>query len=407
MSGGLRSGFTTGTCAAAAARAACERLLSGETLSHVSVMTPRGVRADLAVEMMEISETTGEVGRPFASDAAAVTCAVRKDAGDDPDVTDKALIQVSVSFGPPAGENESRAYVYESGSTGCTVYLYGGTGVGLVTKPGLSCPVGKHAINPVPREMIFRQIEDCLRRTAERQPSDWRTRSISVCVSVPEGERLALRTFNRELGVLGGISILGSSGVVEPMSEEALLETIRLEARVKIAEGRRCLAMTPGNYGERFLREELGISLSQAVRVSNFIGDGLEILNREGASEILLVGHIGKLIKVAGGVLNTHSRYGDRRMEILADCVQASGPLERRIRSCNTTEEAVEILREQGCCGPVFQTVVRRIKECLEAQPFSKVPLEVVTFSSVYGILAMTDGAERLIGKIKREQKEG
>lgn len=99
-------------------RAACERLLSGETLSHVSVMTPRGVRADLAVEMMEISETTGEVGRPFASDAAAVTCAVRKDAGDDPDVTDKALIQVSVSFGPPAGENESRAYVYESGSTG-------------------------------------------------------------------------------------------------------------------------------------------------------------------------------------------------------------------------------------------------------------------------------------------------
>ena len=488
----LRSGFTTGTCAAAAVRAACQKLLLGESADHVPVMTPAGIAADLAVEQWPPGESGG------------AACAVQKDAGDDPDVTDKAFVAAYVFSGRPKLEDAAKAYTYSyaygsSTPAACAIYLYGGDGVGLATRAGLACPVGKSAINPVPREMIIRQAEECLRQAAAAarfggsetaaagMSAEGETAAVgmsgengiaaagmsgrsetaasgagafkngkitlpaalSICVTVPGGEKLAARTFNRDLGILGGISILGSSGIVEPMSEAALTATIRLEARMKLTKRQRHLIMTPGNYGEAFIREHLRISLDRAVRISNFVGDGLEILNDEGAEAILFVGHIGKLIKVAGGVLNTHSRYGDRRMEILADCARealraGNGPsggesgaaggehgaaggehgavggehgaaggkafdaaeLETGILKCNTTEEAVELLRSAGAEKEVFSLAVRRIQRVLGGLPFSRAPVEVVTFSSVYGILAMTDGAMALADRIRDEQRE-
>lgn len=386
----LRSGFTTGTCAAGAAKAAALMLLTGTFKRRVEVLTPKGVVAGLELVEAEVSE-------------ARASCAVRKDAGDDPDVTDQALIYASAEYiedGKTEGDGRERWY--QSGS----VFLTGGPGVGIVTKPGLSCPVGKHAINPVPREMIFSQVQ----RAAEAAGYEG---SLLVTVWIPEGERLAARTFNPKLGIEGGISVLGTSGIVEPMSEAALLATIRLELHMKAAEGNGKVILTPGNYGETFLRETLGLSLDQGVQCSNFVADSVEMAGDEGIHEILFVGHIGKLIKVAGGVRNTHSKYGDRRMEILLDCLRQAQPseeqwdrLKEKILGSNTTEEAVCHLREADLAEPVMAVAVNRIKRNLEAWQEGRLRAEVVTFANGYGILGMTDGAGEMIESFGRRDKK-
>ena len=193
---------------------------------------------------------------------------------------------------------------------GVRIELMAGEGVGVVTKPGLNCPVGKPAINPVPRSMIFHQAERACRESGFQG-------CIKLSVSVPGGKEQAEKTFNPRLGILGGISILGTSGMVEPMSERALLETIGLELRQKRLAGCERLILTPGNYGTAFLRDHLGIELDQAVKCSNFIGDTLDLAVQEKLCQVLLVGHGGKLIKLAAGVMNTHSSAADGRMEVL------------------------------------------------------------------------------------------
>lgn len=379
----LRCGYTTGTCAAAASMAAAAMLLGEEAVEQVSVETPGGGRFLLSVE--EIRRASGWV-----------SCAVRKDGGDDPDVTHGMQICARVGVAPPEPETPGGWYEYENG--GLTLKIKGGVGVGLVTKAGLSCEVGKHAINPVPRDMIFKHVE---RVCAGRDFAG----TLWIVIFAPEGEARALDTFNSRLGIRGGISILGTTGIVEPMSEAALLATIRLDIRQQAAGGPGTLVLTPGNYGETFVRERLGLDLDRAVKCSNYIGASIDMAVEEGIREVLLVGHAGKLVKVAAGIMNTHSSVADGRMEILAahGAACGAGPeLVEQILESITVDQALEYMEQvPGLGQAVMDRVIRRMDGCLRRRAGKAMKIEAVVFTNARGLLGRTKGADGLIEKIK------
>ncbi|MEY8353761.1 cobalt-precorrin-5B (C(1))-methyltransferase CbiD [Lachnospiraceae bacterium 54-53] len=387
----LRSGFTTGTCAAVAAKAAAAMLLTGNKLQHMMLMTPKGRSADLPLFHVVIK---GDM----------VSCAVKKDAGDDPDVTDQALVFASVEyFRGDEEEAEAARTCYclkdeEGGES--PLFLTGTKGIGRVTRRGLSCPVGMPAINPVPRTMIFQGVEEVRKEAGFDGP-------LKICIWMPEGEKLAEKTFNPRLGIIGGLSILGTTGIVKPMSEEALKATIGLELHMKAEAGEKRVILTPGNYGEAFIKETLRLSVEDGVICSNFIGDALRMAGKEGFERILFTGHIGKLIKVAGGVRNTHSKYGDRRMEILWDCTCAvlkdEGHKEDPevewkdlVLKANTLDEACGFLKDHGILEPVMAEAAGRIQKYASLWA-GGINVEVVTFSAVYGILGISRGAKELV----------
>lgn len=363
----LRLGYTTGSCAAAAAKAAAVMLLTGRRLETVALLTPKGIRLELEVREVE----TGP---------GYVSCAIAKDAGDDPDVTNGALIFARVSRREEPG-----------------IVIDGGPGVGRVTKPGLDQPVGAAAINSVPRRMIRENLEEVCAL------ADW-SGGLEAVISVPEGERLAKKTFNPRLGIAGGISILGTTGIVEPMSDGALVGTIRAELSQRRAAGDRYVLLTPGNYGSEFIRDGLGLDPALAVQTSNFIGDALDLCRELGFSGALLVGHVGKLVKLAGGMLNTHSRWGDCRMEILAAHAGAAGaPPERlgELLECAACDDALRILREAGVYRETLERVTRRAAFHLSARAGEDLEVGTVLFSKVYGILGRTENAEALLNCIR------
>ncbi len=363
----LRLGYTTGSCAAAAAKAAAVMLLTGRRLETVALLTPKGIRLELEVREVE----TGP---------GYVSCAIAKDAGDDPDVTDGALIFARVSRREEPG-----------------IVIDGGPGVGRVTKPGLDQPVGAAAINSVPRRMIRENLEEVCAL------ADW-SGGLEAVISVPEGERLAKKTFNPRLGIAGGISILGTTGIVEPMSDGALVGTIRAELSQRRAAGDRYVLLTPGNYGSEFIRDGLGLDPALAVQTSNFIGDALDLCRELGFSGALLVGHVGKLVKLAGGMLNTHSRWGDCRMEILAAHAGAAGaPPERlgALLECAACDDALRILREAGVYRETLERLTRRAAFHLSARAGEDLEVGTVLFSKVYGILGRTENAEALLNCIR------
>ena len=355
----MKYGFTTGSCAAAASGAAAYMLLTGKTKTDITVETPSGRIFKAAILDIKRSENS-------------VSCAVRKTAGDDPDITDGALIYSEVS-------------IRESGFS-----IDGGKGVGRVTRPGLDQPVGAAAINHVPREMIEKKVSEVCSFTGY-------SGGLKIIISVPEGERLAEKTFNPKLGIAGGISILGTSGIVEPMSERAFSETIRLELKQKRAEGERRAVISPGNYGREFMKKSYGFDLDRSVKCGNFIGLTVDMAKEEGFAELLLVGHIGKLIKVAGGIMNTHSREADCRMEILASpglLCGADGGTARSILRCALTDEAVEILDEAGIKQAVMNMAVERICGNLERRT-EKMKIECMMFSNKFGELGKSREAEK------------
>ncbi len=375
----LRCGYTTGTCAAAASMAAAAMLLGEEAVEQVSVETPGGVRFLLSVE--EIRRASGWV-----------SCAVRKDGGDDPDVTHGMQICARVGVAPPEPETPGGWYEYENG--GLTLKIKGGVGIGLVTKAGLSCEVGKHAINPVPRDMIFKHVERvCTGRDFAG--------TLWIVIFAPEGEARALDTFNSRLGIRGGISILGTSGIVEPMSETALLDTIRLELRQRIRKGEKNLLVTPGNYGESFVGNVLGLGLGQAVKCSNFIGSTIDMAVEEGAESILLIGHGGKLIKLAAGIMNTHSSWADGRMEILAAHGAACGAkreLVEQILEAVTVDEGLRLLEtEDGLREQVMKRVMGRLEQHVKRRAGEGLRAEAIVFTNERGILGATTGADDLL----------
>ncbi len=364
----LRLGYTTGSCAAAAAKAAAWMLLTGRRKETITLDTPKGIRLELAV-------------REITMRADSVSCAVEKDSGDDPDVTKGTLIFASVRRTDEPG-----------------VHIDGGEGVGRVTKRGLDQPVGNAAINSVPRQMIRENVEEVMALTDS-------SGGLDVVISAPEGETLAKKTFNPRLGIVGGISILGTTGIVEPMSEAALVETIRVELRQRRAMGKEYALLTPGNYGSDFIRQNLDVDLNTAVQVSNFLGDALDICRALGFRGALLVGHVGKLVKTAGGMMNTHSKYGDCRMEILAAHAAAAGVDAEHIREildCAACDDAVRILRECGRDAPALARVTERALFHL-AHRADGMEVGLLMFSKEYGVLGQSENAPALLKKIMEE----
>ena len=366
----LRRGYTTGSCAAAAAKAAAIMLLERRILKTVFLTTPRGIGLALEVIGTEIKD-------------GFVKCGIKKDSGDDPDVTNGMTIYAHV-------EKTDRPH---------SVEIDGGEGIGRVTKPGLDQPVGNAAINSVPRRMI----EDELRQVCE---DNGYAGGLLVVISAPEGEETAKKTFNPRLGIVGGISILGTTGIVEPMSDEAVVETIRAELSMRAANGKKTVLFTPGNYGADFIRDELHIDPGIAVTTSNFIGDAFFAAEEIGFSAALLVGHIGKAVKLAGGMLNTHSRYGDCRADIFAahaGMCGASSEVIKKIMGSATTDEMLSILDEAGLCKTVVDSIMKKIGYHISSRTQGKTEVGVITFSKISGILGTTGKAEEILDKIKKE----
>ena len=363
----MRTGYTTGSCAAAAAKAAVCMLLSGEVIQQVRLMTPKGVELDLEVEQIERRQH-------------GVRCAVRKDSGDDPDVTNGIYVYAEVRKEPEPG-----------------IYLDGGEGIGRITKKGLEQPVGAAAINRVPRQMILEAVKEQSIRYGYQG-------GLSVIISAPEGKKLAAKTFNPRLGIENGISILGTSGIVEPMSEKALTDTIFLEMKMLKENGIDRCCVVPGNYGRDFLAEQLGVDTDQAVKCSNYIGETIDAAVNLEMRSLLLIGHIGKLIKVAAGVMNTHSRQADCRMEVLAAYAAAEGASAecvQAILSCITTTEAQEVLKEKGILSGVMERVMELIDFHLRHRAGGSLQVEAIVFSTEDGILGKTKRAEALLKEIR------
>ena len=365
----LRRGWTTGSCAAAAAQAAAQLLLTGQAPAGIRLETPAGLTFTLPGE------------QPHREGEAAV-CTVRKDAGDDPDVTNGVGIAAAVS----------RA---ASG-----VAIRGGAGVGRVTRPGLAMPVGEAAINPGPRA----QITAALERAAQ---ACGYTGGFTVVISAENGEELAGQTYNSHLGVVGGISILGTSGVVEPMSEKALTDTIRLELDSLYAQGQRTAFLCPGNYGADFARDALGLDLEKAVKCSNYIGEALDHAVFRGFRDILLVGHAGKLVKLAAGVMNTHSSVADGRQEIFtahaALCGAGRDTLAGLMESVSV-DACIELLDRENLRAPVLARIEREIEKRLALRLRNRGHVEFILFTAKYGILAQSPGAAALCERL-RESK--
>ena len=382
----LRCGYTTGTCAAAASLAAAALLLQNESTDlPVTVDTPKGIRLNLEAELTE-------AGKDFR------ICRVRKDGGDDPDVTNGMWIYARVGFSS-SGEEKSGWMEYKNDKI--TLNLSGGVGVGVVTKPGLRCKVGECAINPVPRSMIFQHVE----KVCRQQNFEGR---LWVEISAPEGEERGRKTFNSRLGILGGISILGTSGIVEPMSQEALLKTIELEIGQRVLEGKTDLVMGPGNYGLDFAAGQLGLNLNEAVKCSNFLGAAIDMAVQAGVKRLLLIGHMGKLVKLAAGIMNTHSREADGRMEILAAYSGALGAppeLIRRILEAVTVDQAMDLMEERpGLLPGVMEEVTRAASRHLKRRAGEEMEAEAILFTNERGVLGRTPGADRLLARIQQRE---
>lgn len=386
----MRYGFTTGSCAAAAAAAACYMLLTGRKKEEMTILTPKGISYTAKLVDISINESSA-------------ACAIVKDGGDDPDITTGAHIVAEVAFLQKESlqkeslQKESR----QKDKTDAVqqIIIRGGKGVGRVTKPGLDQPVGEAAINHVPREMIEKEV----RRICAL--CDYNGK-LQVTISVPEGEEIAQKTFNPRLGITGGISILGTSGIVEPMSSQALLDTIQVELRQKKAMGQQMIAVTPGNYGLDFMKEAFAYDLDKSVKCSNFIGNTIDMAAETGFCGMLLTGHIGKLVKVSGGIMNTHSKEGDCRMELLAAAALKSGGSKTQaleILEAVTTEEGIRILQEGGNLQKTMQILMEKIMFYLQKRAAGRLQIECMMYANGYGLLAESSGAEAMLETLMKK----
>jgi cobalt-precorrin-5B (C1)-methyltransferase len=364
QSGGkaLRCGYATGSCATLAAKAATRMLLSGQPIETSSLITPKGI--PVQVDVLNILCRDG-----------SVSCAVRKDGGDDCDATDGALIFAEVR------------------TCNGGIRIDGGVGVGRVTKPGLDQPVGQAAINRVPRQMIAAEVESVCREFSY-------SGGLAVVISVPEGEEIAKRTFNQSLGIVGGISILGTTGIVEPQSLKALIDTIELEIKVAAAQGHRDLILTPGNYGEDFLNTMPQLHSIPGVKCSNFFGDSLDFAAAYHFSRVLVVAHMGKLVKLAGGIMNTHSRYADCRTELFAVHAALNGAnqaLVEELMNAATSDACLALLDREGLRAAVLASLLKKIQFHLERRAAGVYAIGAIAFSNQYGQLGITQQGQTIL----------
>ena len=363
----LRCGYTTGTCAALGAAGAARLLLTGHAPDTVALRTPKGILVEVAPLFCR-------------QDGTAARCAIRKDGGDDVDVTTGLPVIASVTLEPAVPG----------------VRICGGEGVGRVTKPGLDQPVGEAAINHVPRQMIA----NALQREAEAAGY---AGGFSVTISIEGGAEAAKRTFNPHMGVEGGLSVLGTSGIVEPMSQQAILDTIQLEmdqAALRPASPRR-LVLAPGNYGLDYLAAALpDFERFPVVKTSNFIGDTLDMAAAARFEEVLLVGHIGKLVKLAAGVMNTHSHTADGRAEVFCAHAAVCGASRQTcaaLMDAATTDACLDRLDAAGLRGPVLESILAAIQLHLDRRAAGAFRVGAVLFSNQHGPLGETQTAKELM----------
>ena len=365
----LYYGYTTGTCAAAAAKAAALMLATRQSVPYVDILTPKGIALNLEVQDAALEE-------------GHARCAIQKYSGDDPDVTNGILVYADVTLTAEPG-----------------VAVDGGVGVGRVTKPGLKQAIGEAAINPVPLRMI--------REGLEFVAEDYGITGLKAVISIPAGVELAKRTFNPRLGIVGGISVLGTSGIVEPMSEAALVESIALELRQKYALGCRRIIISPGNYGADFIRSLVHVEETELVKCSNFIGQTIDMAVSTGFPELLFVSHIGKFIKLTGGIMNTHSREADSRAELMAACALragASAETARRLLDCLTTDEMLEVLQKAGLLEQTMEIAGQRIDYYLNYRAKGQITIGAAVFSNETGMLCTTGPADAWLAELKEKE---
>lgn len=359
----LRCGYTTGSCATAASKAAAVMLLSGKRVDTVKIDTPKGI-------VLELEPLHVEITPEYA------VCAIRKDSGDDPDDTNGILVYARVEKAAGSG-----------------IEIDGGVGVGRVTKPGLACAVGGPAINPTPRKMITAEVNAAATAAGYKG-------ALKIIISIPEGVEIAKKTFNPRLGIVGGLSVLGTSGIVEPMSDKALIETMYVEMNAQKAKGNKNLLVFFGNYGEDFTRDVLKLDLTDAVTCSNFVGELLDYAVFCGFESLLLIGHSGKLVKLAQGVMNTHSKYADCRTELLALQAMfygASVEVGQEIYKCLTTDEVIKVLQRENLQQQVIKEISDKIDFYMQHRVHGKIKTAALMFSNVYGVFGKTEHAEELI----------
>jgi len=379
----LRYGYTTGSTSAGACKSAVEVYFNCEDISTIGIETPKGWDLDLEINSLDVGLLKEDDLR--YKNNKYVKTSIIKDGGDDPDATH--LIEI---FATVRELDESRV-IEDTGDNFInkknTISLRGGIGVGRVTKKGLQVEIGRPAINPVPLKTIFYEVEKIL-------PEG---KKIELTIDIPLGEKIGSRTFNPKLGILGGISILGTTGIVKPMSEESWQASIVIELKMLLEEyPEDTVIITPGNYGKKFLVEELKVAPNKVVIISNFIGFILENIKSLGYKKIILVGHIGKLIKVAGGIFHTHSRISDGRMEILGANALLAGETPEdviKIIGSNTTEEGLSYLKLKD----TNKAIAEKIKLKCEKKLFDEVEVEVLTFSFDHGELARTSGFDKML----------
>lgn len=359
----LRCGYTTGSCAALAAKAAVKMLLGQKRIIKESLETPSGIKVE--VDIIEPS---------FAENSAS--CGVVKDGGDDYDATDGLLVCAEVKFSQLTG-----------------IHIDGGVGVGRVTMPGLDQQEGMAAINRIPRQMIAKEVQSVTDSFGVKA-------GIDVIISVPEGEKAARRTFNKNLGIVGGISILGTTGIVEPRSLNALKESIELEIKQQSALGIKSLIVTPGNYGQEFLAGYPKLQSVPGVSCANFIGDTLDFAARYEFDRLLLVGHIGKLVKIAGSIMDTHSRMADCRNEIFCAHAALAGAGQEtalQLMQAATTDACLQILECEDLTKTVLNSLSDALQERLEHRVAGAFQIGAIVFSNQYGELFKTHGTDQLI----------
>jgi cobalt-precorrin-5B (C1)-methyltransferase len=357
----MRSGITTGTCAAAATKAA---LLAwkGESPTMVDVTSPQGHLIKVEIATSQRLSTGGKAS-------------VIKDAGDDPDVTHGTTISAEIEI-----------------NTANEIILQAGIGVGIVTKPGLSVAVGEPAINPGPRKMIMQAIQDVL-------PDG---HGVTVTISIPEGEKLAKRTLNSTLGIIGGLSIIGTTGIVEPMSEEAFKNSLSPQISMVRALGYDEVVFAPGKIGQDIAINRYHLPTETVIQTSNFIGHMLESAVQYGMKQVLIFGHLGKLVKVAAGIFHTHNRVADARFETLAAYMAALGAPQRAIQeilTCNTTEAAMPIIA-QFKLNDVYRVIAERVSIRAERYVFGDLKVGTAMITLQGDLLAVDDTAREIGGKL-------
>lgn len=382
----LRLGITTGTCSAAAAQAAAIQLLLGVESHAVTLRTPKGMTVSVPVYLLE-------------SDSRKASYRVVKDSGDDPDVTNGTDVCVTVAYAKQrvreqkdGSQDRPCAFISESFPF---LTLDGGIGIGRVTKEGLEQAVGQAAINRVPRQMIFAAVADVCEKANVSEP-------LRITVWMPEGEALAKRTFNPKLGIEGGLSVLGTSGILEPMSEQAIVATIETEIRQLHAVGEEKILVTPGNYGQAYASEYLKLDLTKSVKSSNYIGDTIDLAISYGMKDFLLVGNIGKLVKLAAGIFNTHSKVADGRGEIFAVHAAMAGAeakVVQEIYACINTDRMLDVLEREGLREVVMQSILAAIEKHVAGRVGDTMRFGVIVFSEKYGYLGQTSDAERELNK--------